>query len=153
MPDQLLVCGIGDLCRTWMVSYLLYESKWFPWSSRISFIPFRNFRGSLFHKPVTCQEPLSFLSLLQQTLTFIAISEHLFMNIPLIFFRYKVTVLLLTFISYTCYHLARKAISVVKPKLVECPDDDNNTIPRQNETCTSWISKSCFIMYIYGVPH
>ena len=94
-----------------------------------------------------------FLSLLLQTLTFIAISEHLFMNIPLIFFRYKVTVLLLTFISYTCYHLARKAISVVKPKLVECPDDDNNTIPHQNETCTSWISKSCFIMYIYGVPH
>jgi len=62
---------------------------------------------------------------------------------------YKVTVLLLTFISYTCYHLARKAISVVKPKLVECPDDNtdhNDTIPHQNETCTSWITE------INGLP-
>ena len=32
------------------------ESKWFPWSSRINFIPFRILRGPLFHKPVTGQE-------------------------------------------------------------------------------------------------
>ena len=31
-------------------------SKWFPWSSRNNFIPFRIFRGPLFHKPVTGQE-------------------------------------------------------------------------------------------------
>ena len=36
---------------------IVYESKWFPWSSRINFIPFRIFRGPLFHKPVTGQEP------------------------------------------------------------------------------------------------
>ena len=35
---------------------IAYESKWFPWSSRINFIPFRIFRGPLFHKPVTGQE-------------------------------------------------------------------------------------------------
>ena len=35
---------------------VVYESKWFPWSSRINFIPFRIFRGPLFHKPVTGQE-------------------------------------------------------------------------------------------------
>ena len=32
---------------------IVYESKWFPWSSRINFIPFRIFWGPLFHKPVT----------------------------------------------------------------------------------------------------
>ena len=35
---------------------IVYESKWFPWSSRINFIPLRILRGSLFHKPVTGQE-------------------------------------------------------------------------------------------------
>ena len=35
---------------------IVCESKWFPWSSRINFIPFRIFRGPLFHKPVTGQE-------------------------------------------------------------------------------------------------
>ena len=32
---------------------IVYESKWFPWSYRINFIPFRIFRGPLFHKSVT----------------------------------------------------------------------------------------------------
>ena len=32
---------------------IVYESKWFPWSSRTNLIPFRNFRGPLFHKAVT----------------------------------------------------------------------------------------------------
>jgi len=57
VPDQLLDCRKGDLWRTWMIPNLFeYESKWFPWSSRINFIPFRIFRGPLFHKPVTGQE-------------------------------------------------------------------------------------------------
>ena len=34
----------------------MYESKWFPWSSRINSISFRIFRGILFHKPLTSQE-------------------------------------------------------------------------------------------------
>ena len=37
---------------------IVYESKLFTWSSRINFIPFRIFRGPLFHKPVTDQELL-----------------------------------------------------------------------------------------------
>ena len=37
---------------------IVYECKWFPWSSRINFLPFRIFRGPLFHKPVTGQELL-----------------------------------------------------------------------------------------------
>ena len=32
------------------------ESKLFPWSSRISLVPFKTFRGPLFSKPVTGQE-------------------------------------------------------------------------------------------------
>ena len=42
VPDQLLVCRIGEL--------------WSTWKSRINFIPFRIFRGPLFYKPVTGQE-------------------------------------------------------------------------------------------------
>ena len=41
VPHQLLVCGIGDLRRTWMISLT---------------IQFRIFRGPLFHKPVTILE-------------------------------------------------------------------------------------------------
>ena len=54
VPDQILVCGIGFLWRTWMIPNWLYmspsrpKSKWFPWSPRINFIPFRIFRGPLF---------------------------------------------------------------------------------------------------------
>ena len=35
---------------------IVYESKWFPWSTRMNFIPFRSFRGPLLHKPVIGQE-------------------------------------------------------------------------------------------------
>ena len=44
---------------------ILNESKLFPWSSRISLVPFRTFRGPLFPKPVTGQE--LFCRFLQQT--------------------------------------------------------------------------------------
>ena len=46
------------------------------------------------------------------------------------------TILLLTFIAYTCFHLSRKAISVVKPVLIEC---DNVTESYTN--CTSFIDE------------
>ena len=35
---------------------ILNESKLLPWSSRISFVPYRTYRGPLFPKPVTGQE-------------------------------------------------------------------------------------------------
>ena len=35
---------------------MIPNSKWFPWSSRINFIPFIIFKGPLFHKPITGQE-------------------------------------------------------------------------------------------------
>ena len=35
---------------------IVYQSKWFPWSSRINFIPFKIFIGPLFHKTVTGQK-------------------------------------------------------------------------------------------------
>ena len=36
---------------------IVYESKWFPCSFRINLMPFRIFRGPLFHKLLTGQEP------------------------------------------------------------------------------------------------
>jgi hypothetical protein len=45
---------------------IVYESKWFPWSSEFNFIPFKIFRGPLFYKRVTGQE-LFFCCFLQQT--------------------------------------------------------------------------------------
>ena len=57
-----------------------------------------------------------------------------------IFCRYKVTILLLTFMSYTCFHLSRKAISVVKPVLIDCPEE-NKTNSEVDPICTSFISK------------
>jgi len=57
---------------------------------------------------------------------------------------YKVTILVLTFISYTCYHLSRKAISVVKPVLIDCPEDDEHhhlNHSTVNSTCTSYINE------------
>ena len=50
VPDQLLDSKLS-----------LNESKWLPWSSRINLVPFRTFKGTLVHKPVTCQ--VLFLSL------------------------------------------------------------------------------------------
>ena len=39
VPDQLLVCGIGDFWRTWMIPnwLIVHESKWFPWSSEVPY--------------------------------------------------------------------------------------------------------------------
>jgi len=56
---------------------------------------------------------------------------------------YKVTILVLTFISYTCYHMSRKAISVVKPVLIDCPDDEHHYTNHSdvNSTCNSYISE------------
>ena len=57
VPDQLIVWRVGDLWRTWLIQNCIQKSlKLFPWSSRISLVPFRTFRGPLFPKPVTGQE-------------------------------------------------------------------------------------------------
>ncbi len=45
------------------------------------------------------------------------------------FFSHRVSVLLLTFLTYTLYHASRKPLSVVKNELINCTD-----------TCRSWIS-------------
>ena len=46
---------------------------------------------------------------------------------------YKVAILVMTFISYTCYHMSRKPISVVKTILIDC----NETL----NTCESFIDQ------------
>ena len=57
---------------------ILNESNVFQWSSRISLVPFKTFRGPLFPKPVTGQE-LFFWHFLQQTR-----STHFFPAYPFI---------------------------------------------------------------------
>lgn len=76
---------------------------------------------------------------------------------PIIFVfgcSYRALILGLTFVAYTCYHLSRKPISVVKGQLVNCSDDAERPpsvvgihiatmlSAKTNETnCTSFISK------------
>ena len=58
VPDQLLVCGIGDLWRTWMIPNWLYmsPSDSLDHPGSILYHSAGIFRGPLFHKPVTGQE-------------------------------------------------------------------------------------------------
>ena len=62
--------------------------------------------------------------------------------------RYRLQVLLLTFVTYTCYHMSRKSISVVKTRLLNCTGDNGelhedlhpDVAPEQEESaCTSFI--------------
>jgi len=50
---------------------------------------------------------------------------------------YRLSILLLTFLAYTSYHLSRKPISIVKNSkaFLNCAHDDNTT------SCTSWITE------------
>jgi len=36
---------------------------------------------------------------------------------------YRIFILVVTFLSYVCYHMSRKPISVVKPELLKCPNE------------------------------
>ena len=47
-------------------------------------------------------------------------------NLPDRFSRYRCLVLGLTFLAYTCYHMSRKPISVVKPQLLNCTGDEGS---------------------------
>ncbi len=58
--------------------------------------------------------------------------------------RYRSTVLLLTFLAYVFYNVARKSISVVKTELVVCNetitiDIDETVSKAQEPVCSSWI--------------
>ena len=53
------------------------------------------------------------------------------------FCSYKISILLLTYICYTCFHASRKSLSVVKPALINCTKSDDP----ENATCTSWINE------------
>ena len=58
----------GPLKDTKDYKLSLNESKLFPWSSRISLVPLRTFRGHLFSKPVTGQELFLVVFYSKQTL-------------------------------------------------------------------------------------
>lgn len=42
------------------------------------------------------------------------------------FFSFKSSILGLTYIAYTCYHMTRKPIAVLKPELLNCSNNTHN---------------------------
>ena len=79
-------CGLGSrgLLKDLKDSKLiLNESKLFPWSSRISLVPFKTFRGPLFHIAVTGQELFLAVSYNGEKLT----KKHYNKNCNKIFFE------------------------------------------------------------------
>jgi len=45
---------------------------------------------------------------------------------------YRIFILVITFLSYVCYHMSRKPISVVKPELLKCPNDTVTALKTQS---------------------
>ena len=71
---------------------ILSESQLFPWSSRISLVPFRTFSGPLFCKPVTSQELFWAISYRKLALTRMpqwCISKNLVQKIVVLEFNMK----------------------------------------------------------------
>ncbi len=81
------------------------------------------------------------------------------------FSRYRMAILAMTFVAYTCYHMSRKPISVVKTRLLNCTGDEgsdyanaghgNVVIPgsepehKRNESiCTSFIGEKFTFWYL-----
>eukprot|EP00088_Acartia_fossae_P004823 TRINITY_DN12089_c0_g1_i6.p1 TRINITY_DN12089_c0_g1~~TRINITY_DN12089_c0_g1_i6.p1 ORF type:complete len:537 (-),score=144.07 TRINITY_DN12089_c0_g1_i6:268-1878(-) len=54
---------------------------------------------------------------------------------------FRISILVLTYLSYMCYHASRKPISVVKntKDFLDC--DENSGLNSTNATCTSWITE------------
>merc|ERR1719385_516627 len=54
---------------------------------------------------------------------------------------YRIFILVVTFLSYVCYHMSRKPISVVKPELLKCP----------NETAVEAFKASQLVAFTSGI--
>lgn len=71
-------------------------------------------------------------------------------------FRYKYSVLILTFITYVAYHASRKPISVVKSVLYQNCSDPRAGTPPINNTNPDWCNwapfgKSYELYYYFNV--
>ena len=99
LPDQLIVWGEPpkDLKDS---KLSLNKTKLFPWSSRISLVQFRTFRGPLFSKPVTGQE------------LFLAVSYSKLALIYTVLFAQCVKFLWITALIKGFYILIRKLVRV-----------------------------------------
>ena len=74
-----------------------------------------------------------------------AIMRHRYYNVASLFPRYRILILVFTFVGYMSYHLSRKPISVVKTELFNCTHP-NVTLGLSGDgddgvNCTSWICK------------
>ena len=44
-----------------------------------------------------------------------------------IYYRYRILILVLTFITYMFYHMSRRPLTVTKTKFIDCPESDETT--------------------------
>ena len=71
-----------------------------------------------------------------------------------IHYRYRILILVLTFITYMFYHMSRRPLTVVKTKFIDCPEpDDITTISDEWVRNKYWKAKSSKDMYssLYNV--
>ena len=75
-------------------------------------------------------------------------------TLMLIYYRYRILILVLTFITYMFYTMARRPLTVVKTKFINCPEpDDVSTIGYESVRKKYWKAKSYKDMYssLYNV--
>ena len=66
----------------------------------------------------------------------------------LIHYRYRILILVLTFITYMFYHMSRRPLTVVKTKFIDCSEpDDVTTISYESVRKKYWKVKSYKDMY------
>ena len=72
----------------------------------------------------------------------------------LIYYRYRILILVLTFITYMFYQMSRRPLTVVKNKFIDCPEpDDVSTISYESVRKKYCKAKSYKDMYssLYNV--
>ena len=63
-------------------------------------------------------------------------------------YRYRILILVLTFITYMFYHMSRRPLTVVKTKFIDCPEpDDITTISDESVRKKYWKAISSKDMY------
>ena len=67
----------------------------------------------------------------------------------LIYYRYRILILVLTFITYMFYQMSRRPLTVVKNKFIDCPEpDDVSTISYESVRKKYWSPYSKAKSYI-----
>ena len=64
-------------------------------------------------------------------------------------YRFRIIILMFTFVGYMSYHLSRKPISVVKTELFNCTNSNKTSYSDGSDgvNCTSWIGEQNQILW------